>query len=77
MIDYGLSGKVALITGVSRNIGIGAAISHYLAVSGANINYQLSTIDYQLSTFNYRIPSFTNFQNNFLMLGTSNWIERS
>ncbi len=37
MIDYGLSGKVALVTGVSRKIGIGAAISHYLAVSGANI----------------------------------------
>lgn len=37
MIDYGLSGKVALVTGVSRNIGIGAAISRYLAESGANI----------------------------------------
>lgn len=37
MIDYGLLGKIYLITGVSRNIGIGAAISHYLAVSGANI----------------------------------------
>ena len=37
MIDYGLSGKVALVTGVSRNIGIGAAISRYLAASGVNI----------------------------------------
>ncbi|MGB7374964.1 MAG: hypothetical protein WA959_00090 [Rivularia sp. (in: cyanobacteria)] len=37
MVDYGLSGKVALVTGVSRNIGIGAAISRYLAASGANV----------------------------------------
>jgi len=37
MLDYGLSGKVALVTGVSRNIGIGAAISRYLAASGANV----------------------------------------
>ena len=37
MVDYGLSGKVALVTGVSRKIGIGAAISRYLAASGANI----------------------------------------
>lgn len=37
MIDYGLSGKVALVTGVSRSIGIGAAISRYLAASGVNI----------------------------------------
>lgn len=37
MLDYGLSGKVALVTGVSRNIGIGAAISRYLAASGVNV----------------------------------------
>ncbi|BAY82582.1 short-chain dehydrogenase/reductase SDR [Calothrix parasitica NIES-267] len=37
MVDYGLSGKVALVTGVSRSIGIGAAISRYLAASGANV----------------------------------------
>ncbi|MDF5736998.1 MULTISPECIES: hypothetical protein [unclassified Nostoc] len=37
MVDYGLSGKVALVTGVSRHMGIGAAIAHSLAASGANI----------------------------------------
>lgn len=37
MIDYGLSGKVALVTGVSRHIGIGAAIARSLAASGANV----------------------------------------
>lgn len=37
MLDYGLLGKVALVTGVSRNIGIGAAISRYLAASGVNV----------------------------------------
>ncbi|GAB1540106.1 SDR family oxidoreductase [Scytonema sp. NUACC21] len=37
MVDYGLSGKVALVTGVSRRIGIGAAIARSLASSGANI----------------------------------------
>jgi 3-oxoacyl-[acyl-carrier protein] reductase len=36
MIDYGLSGKVALVTGVSRHIGIGAAIARSLAASGAS-----------------------------------------
>jgi 3-oxoacyl-[acyl-carrier protein] reductase len=35
MIDYGLAGKVALVTGVSRDIGIGAAIARSLATSGA------------------------------------------
>ncbi|NMF62297.1 oxidoreductase [Brasilonema octagenarum UFV-E1] len=37
MIDYGLSGKVALVTGVSRHMGIGAAIARSLAASGANV----------------------------------------
>lgn len=37
MIYYDLSGKVALVTGVSRKLGIGAAISQYLAASGVNI----------------------------------------
>lgn len=37
MIDYGLSGKVALVTGVSRHIGIGAALARSLASSGANV----------------------------------------
>ncbi|WP_016866477.1 MULTISPECIES: hypothetical protein [Fischerella] len=37
MIDYGLTGKVALVTGVSRHIGIGAAIAHSLAKGGANV----------------------------------------
>lgn len=37
MIDYGLSGKVALVTGVSRSKGIGAAIATSLARSGANV----------------------------------------
>ncbi len=37
MIDYGLTGKVALVTGVSRHIGIGAAIAHSLAKAGANV----------------------------------------
>ena len=37
MIDYGLSGKVALVTGVSRQIGIGAAIARSLAKAGANV----------------------------------------
>jgi 3-oxoacyl-[acyl-carrier protein] reductase len=37
MVDYGLSGKVALVTGVSRHMGIGAAIAHSLAASGANV----------------------------------------
>ena len=34
---YNLSGKVALVTGVSRWIGIGAAIAKTLAQAGANI----------------------------------------
>ncbi|MFB2770734.1 SDR family oxidoreductase [Pelatocladus sp. BLCC-F211] len=37
MVDYGLTGKVALVTGVSRHIGIGAAIAHSLAKAGANV----------------------------------------
>lgn len=37
MIDYGLSGKVALVTGVSRHVGIGEAIARSLASSGANV----------------------------------------
>lgn len=37
MIDYGLSGKVALVTGVSRHNGIGAAIARELANAGANV----------------------------------------
>jgi 3-oxoacyl-[acyl-carrier protein] reductase len=37
LIDYGLSGKVALITGVSRRIGIGAAVALELAKAGCNI----------------------------------------
>lgn len=37
MIDYGLSGKVALVTGVSRLQGIGFAIAHSLAKAGANV----------------------------------------
>jgi len=35
--DYQLFGKNALITGVSRSVGIGAAIAHGLAAMGANI----------------------------------------
>lgn len=37
LVDYGLQGKVALITGVSRKIGIGAAITLELARTGCNI----------------------------------------
>ena len=37
LIDYGLNEKVALITGVSRRIGIGAAIALELAKAGCNI----------------------------------------
>ena len=37
MINYGLSGKVALVTGVSRYKGIGAVIAFALASSGANV----------------------------------------
>jgi 3-oxoacyl-[acyl-carrier protein] reductase len=37
LIDYGLNGKVALITGVSRCIGIGAAVALGLAKAGCNI----------------------------------------
>jgi 3-oxoacyl-[acyl-carrier protein] reductase len=36
-IDYGLEGKVALITGVSRRIGIGAAIAHSMAQAGCHL----------------------------------------
>ncbi|MUL38941.1 SDR family oxidoreductase [Gloeocapsopsis dulcis] len=35
--DYGLSGKVALVTGVSRTQGIGFAIARALAEAGANV----------------------------------------
>ena len=35
--DYQLSGKNALITGVSRSVGIGAAIAHGLASIGVNV----------------------------------------
>jgi NAD(P)-dependent dehydrogenase (short-subunit alcohol dehydrogenase family) len=38
-IDYGLSGKVALITGVSRRIGIGATVALELAKAGCNIRH--------------------------------------
>ncbi|PIG91516.1 SDR family oxidoreductase [Gloeocapsopsis sp. IPPAS B-1203] len=37
MIDYGLSNKVALVTGVSRIQGIGFAIARALAEAGANV----------------------------------------
>jgi 3-oxoacyl-[acyl-carrier protein] reductase len=37
MINYGLAGKVALVTGVSRHAVIGAAIANALAEAGANI----------------------------------------
>ena len=37
LIDYGLSGKVALITGASRRIGIGASVALELAKAGCNI----------------------------------------
>lgn len=37
MIDLGLRGKVALVTGASRKIGIGAAIARALAAAGANV----------------------------------------
>jgi 3-oxoacyl-[acyl-carrier protein] reductase len=36
-MTFGLTGRVALITGVSRRIGIGAAIAHALADAGADI----------------------------------------
>jgi len=36
-VDYDLAGKVALVTGVSRRAGIGAAIALALARAGANI----------------------------------------
>jgi len=36
-IDYGLSGKVALISGASRRIGIGATLALELAKAGCNI----------------------------------------
>jgi NAD(P)-dependent dehydrogenase (short-subunit alcohol dehydrogenase family) len=35
--EYQLSGKSALVTGVSRSIGIGAAIARGLALMGANV----------------------------------------
>lgn len=35
--DYQLSGKSALVTGVSRSVGIGAAIARGLALLGANV----------------------------------------
>ena len=37
MINYGLAGKVALVTGVSRQAGIGAAIARALAEAGADV----------------------------------------
>lgn len=37
LIDFGLVGKVALITGVSRHVGIGATIALSLADTGCNI----------------------------------------
>ena len=37
MINYGLAGKVALVTGVSRQAGIGAAIERALAGAGADV----------------------------------------
>ncbi len=37
MIDYEISGKVALVTGVSRKAGIGRAIAHALASAGAHV----------------------------------------
>ena len=37
MINHGLAGKVALVTGVSRQAGIGAAIARALAEAGADV----------------------------------------
>lgn len=37
MVDYGLLGKVAVVTGVSRCRGIGAAIADALAACGVNV----------------------------------------
>jgi 3-oxoacyl-[acyl-carrier protein] reductase len=37
MMAYSLAGKVALVTGASRKIGIGAAIARELALAGADI----------------------------------------
>jgi 3-oxoacyl-[acyl-carrier protein] reductase len=37
LVDYGLNGKVALISGVSRRIGIGATIAFELAKAGCSI----------------------------------------
>jgi 3-oxoacyl-[acyl-carrier protein] reductase len=37
MMDNSLHGKVALVTGVSRRIGIGAAVVHAFAEAGANV----------------------------------------
>jgi 3-oxoacyl-[acyl-carrier protein] reductase len=36
-LEYGLFGKVALVTGVSRSIGIGAAVARGLAAAGAHV----------------------------------------
>jgi len=37
MVNYGLLGKVAVVTGVSRRKGIGAAIANAFAASGVNV----------------------------------------
>src|SRR5215207_1084714 len=37
MINHGLAGKVALVTGVSRRAGIGAAIARAFAEAGADV----------------------------------------
>lgn len=37
MIDYSLSGRTALVTGVGRRIGIGAAVALAFAKAGANV----------------------------------------
>ena len=37
LVDYNLAGKTAIVTGVSRRIGIGAAIALALARAGANV----------------------------------------
>ena len=49
MIDTGLKGKVAIVTGANNPYGIGASIARALASEGANIfiHYYSQEVDFQ------------------------------